>query len=145
MWCSRQAGGKGCAIQRDLDRLERWACANFMNFNKAKVQDPTHVSGNPNHKYRLGRKWIESSPVEKDLGISMNGKLTMSQQCALTAQKANRVLGCIKRNVTSRSREGIHPPLLYCCETPPLQCCVQLWGHQHKKDTDLFKRVQRRP
>ncbi|GAB0189097.1 hypothetical protein GRJ2_001375000 [Grus japonensis] len=67
----------------------------------------------------------------------------MSRQCVLAAQKANRVLGCIQRSVTSRSREVILP--LYCALVRPhLEYSIQLWGPQYRRDMELFERVQRR-
>ncbi|GAB0185614.1 cAMP-dependent protein kinase inhibitor alpha [Grus japonensis] len=117
------------AIQRDLDRLERWAHANCMKFNKAKCK-VLHVGQcNPKHSYRLGGEWIKSSPQEEDVGVLIEERLNMSQQRVLAAQKANHVLGCIKRSVTSRSREVILP-LYSALMRPHLQYCIQLWGPQ---------------
>jgi len=59
------------ATHRDLNRLERWACANLMKFSKAKGKVLHMGWGNPKHKDRLGRVWIERSCEEKDLGCCM--------------------------------------------------------------------------
>jgi len=79
-----------------------------MRFNKGKRRVLHLGRNNPMHQYRLGADLLESSSVERDLGVLVD-KLTTSQQCALVTKNPTDILGCIKKSVTSRSREVLLP------------------------------------
>lgn len=76
-----------------------------MMFSKPKCKVLHLGHGKPYYEYKLGECKSGEQHCWNDTGVLVDGKPDMSQQCAITAQKANRFLGCIKRSMTSRLRQ----------------------------------------
>ena len=59
-----------------------------MKFNKGKCRVLHLGRNNPRFQYRLGNYILESSVGERDLGVLVDNRMTMSQHCALTSKAA---------------------------------------------------------
>ncbi|KAJ7398546.1 hypothetical protein BTVI_124090 [Pitangus sulphuratus] len=112
-----------------------------MKFNKWKCQILHLRQGNLRCTDSLGNEMLESSAMERDLGIVVNGKLNMSQQC-LGSQEGQLCPGGHQAK-HHQPRAGI---VLLCSALgqPHLEYCVQFWVPQYKKDIQILESVQRR-
>lgn len=65
-------------LQSDLDRLEHCEVISGMKFKKSKCRILHLEYGNARHNYKLGEKWLKSSPEERDLGMPVDNRLNTS-------------------------------------------------------------------
>lgn len=82
---------------------------------------------------------LESSSAERDLGVLLDSRLNMSQQCP-GSQEGHPCPGCIKHSIASWAREVIVLPCSALVR-PHLEHCVQFWASQDKKDINLLESV----
>lgn len=64
----------------------------------------------------------------------MNKKLNLKEECDARVKKANRMLRCIKKGISSRDEEVIHYPALFrvCQDTPGMLCLVLVLPYKIK-------------
>ena len=91
-------------LQSDLDILADWADAWQLKFNADKCK-VLHL-GNSHHKatYKMRKHGseekidLQETTLEKDLGVHMDPELKLSQHLERQVNKANRLLGLIRRS-----------------------------------------------
>lgn len=77
-------------------------------------------------------------PAEKKVGIAVDTKLNIIQQCSLVTNKLTSTLNYIMRTVTTRP----FIPVYWVAMDPKLDYCDQFWAPQLKKGHDLQERLR---
>lgn len=93
----QKASRKGTYIDQN-----HWAICNSMKFIKCWIL--LLELSNIRHTYSLGRKWLERSPAERDLGTLVDSWLNMSQQHTLAAKKESSNVEYIKLSIAKQSK-----------------------------------------
>ena len=130
-------------LQADLDILTEWSEKWQMKFNTDKCKAIRFGNFQSEEKYIMNGQGLDWVTEEKDLGVIVDETMKSSKHCQAAAKKANRMLGMIGRNISSRSKEVILP-LYRTLVRPHLEYCVQFWSPSLVKDVELLERVQRR-
>ena len=96
----------------------------LFNFGKCKCLHTGH--GNLDVNNKMGDTVLGTTVKEKDLGVTINADMKVSEQCAYNKDKK------------------IIIPLYKAIVRPHLEHCIQAWRPYRKKDIDTLERIQRR-
>ena len=114
-----------------------------MLFNFGKCRYLHTGPGNNGMNYEMGGTILNKTVKEKDLGVSMNANMKVSEQCRIAASKGNQVIGMIRRNITYKENSVI-VPLYKAIVRPHLAYYIQAWSPYLRKDIDMLAKIQRR-
>jgi len=128
-------------LQACLDALMAWADRWGMAFNTAKCKIMHLGRHNPRYQYKMGDQVLETTELERDIGVLVNNNLKPSEQCAKAARTANAVLGQIARAFHYRDRwTFVRLYKLYV--RPHLEFAVAAWSPWTAADIECLEKVQ---
>ena len=129
-------------LQDDINTLIKWSEKLQMLFNFEKCKYLHAGYGNTGVNYEIEGTILCKTVKEKDLGVTINANMKVSEQCRIAASKDNQILGMIRRNKTYKEKG-----LIICIKAivrPHLEYCIQAWRPYLRKDIDMLEKVQRR-
>ena len=84
------------------------------------------------HGARVTCLVLSKTMKEKDLGVTMDNNMKVSEQCRIVASKGNQMLGMIRRNMTYKDNNLI-VPLYKAIGRPYLEYGIQAWSPYLRK------------
>jgi ribonucleases P/MRP protein subunit RPP40 len=114
-----------------------------MEFNTTKCKVMHVGKSNRQFQYIMSNHTLETTSEERDLGVIVTNNLKSAGHCQSACQKANRVLGMIRRTISYKTPE-ILLPLYKSLVRPLVEYCVPAWSPHYNKDKILLERIQHR-
>ena len=134
------------SLQQDLNSLQKWNIDMKMQFNtkKCKVMHVSRKKLKTQTSYYLAGQQLEQVTHVTDLGVTVSNDLSWSKHIEITAAKANKTLGLIKR-ICRDITDPATRRLLYCTLVrPKLEYASAVWSPNTVKHCSLIENIQRR-
>ena len=132
-------------LQDDLNKLEQWQNKWQMNFNPSKCHiltiSPKKCYNSPTYTLcNQPLKQVDSHPY---LGVEIDNKLRWDKHIDNITNKANHVLGLLKRNLSCCPTE-VKVTAYKTLVRPILDYASVVWDPHHQCDEDKVEAIQRR-
>ena len=130
-------------LQEDIDNIYNWSKRWQLGFNLDKCHTLHLGYNNEKYRYSINGNLVKAVAKEKDLGITIDAKLNFHLHIVTITNKANSVLGCIRRAIKYKDRE-IVLPLYKALVRSVLEYGSVVWSPYLVEDNKRIERVQRR-
>ena len=133
------------ALQRDLDTLQKWESLWKMEFHPQKCQ-VLRITNKKNPivtNYFIHNIQLDDVKAAKYLGVTIDTKLNWKDHYSSLSQKANQVLGFLRRNIpecTSKVKADCYKTLV----RPILEYGCTVWDPFKKCDINNIEKIQKR-
>ena len=144
--------GAPCDLQNDINILQKWTEDWLLRFHPQKCSVLKLGAKKTEARYFMKSKdangmdctiQLQESESEKDLGITIDNKLSFKQHVHQCTAKANRTVGIIRRSFTNLS-DKIFVSLYTSLVRPSLEYGQSVWNPQLKQLCRELEDVQRR-
>jgi len=130
-------------LQSDLDKAFEWTQKWLLKFNVSKCVVMHYGSNNKKSPLYIDGKQLLESDMEKDLGVIFTTNLKWKNQVIASANKANQMLGRIKKSFAHfdcKLLSSLHLTFI----RPLLEFAVPVWSPYFQSDCVEIEKVQRR-
>ena len=130
-------------LQCDLNTLQKWSENWQLRFHpdKCEVLRITHARDFTSYPCKVSGCTLQSVSETVDLGVSLTSNLSWNTQTQTVVNKANKIVGFLKRNVGNKE---VFSRLYKTLVIPILEYAVSLWSPYLQKTIHALERVQRR-